>query len=110
MYQAGDAEADKRAAAFLGWDVDGEDGGPGIEVFPDTLESVLVFDALGSQWMYAGMSGVPTGIVYASIEPVLRRRKVPAEAWDDVFEDIRVMEAAALQEMHEQAKRRAVHR
>lgn len=106
MYQPG-ATAEEAAAFGLTLE---EASGPPIEVWPDTEMSILVFDALGSQWIYAGMGGVPTGIVYASIEPVLRRRKVPAEAWDDVFEDIRVMEDAALLEMHEQARRRAQQR
>lgn len=111
MYQAGDSAADKRAAQVLGWDLDGADGqSREIEVWPDTIESVLTFDALGSQWIYAGMGGVPTGIVYASIEPVLRVRKVPAEDWALVFEDIRVMEAAALEEMHRQHEKRAQQR
>jgi hypothetical protein len=74
-------------------------GGPDIEVWPDTIQSVLVFDDLGSQWIYAGMGGIPTGLVYASIEPVLRIRGVPAEDWPVVFDDIRVMESAALAEM-----------
>ena len=93
--------ATAQEAQSLGLTLD-EASGPPIEVWPDTLRSVLVFDALGSQWIYAGMGGIPTGIVYASIEPVLRVQKVPAEDWALVFDDIREMEAAALVEMHRQ--------
>jgi hypothetical protein len=103
MYRPG---ATAQEAAALGLTLE-EASGPPIEVWPDTARSVLVFDDLGSQWVYAGAGGIPTGIVYASVEPVLRVRRVPAEDWPEVFDDIRVMEAAALQEMHEQAKRRA---
>ena len=111
MYQsASDAAADRLAAKVLGWDTEEASGPPPIEVWPDTLQSVLVFDALGSQWIYAGMGGVPTGIVYASIEPVLRVLSVPAEDWPVVFDDIREMEAAALAEMHRQHKQRAQQR
>lgn len=109
MYQpSSDRASDAAAARALGWDFDGTSGpSQEIEVWPDTWPSVQVFDALGSQWIYAGMGGVPTGIVYASIEPVLRVLAVPAEDWPLVFDDIRTMEAAALEEMHRQHKLRA---
>lgn len=103
MYQAG---ATAEEAAAFGLTVEEASGPSLIEVWPDTEQSILTFDALGSQWIYAGMGGVPTGIVYGSIEPVLRVRKVPAEDWAQVFEDIRVMEAAALEEMHRQHQKR----
>lgn len=106
MYQSG-ATAEEAAAFGLTLE---EASGPPIEVWPDTEQSILTFDALGSQWIYAGMGGVPTGIVYASIEPVLRVRRVPAEDWALVFEDIRVLEAAALEEMHRQHQKRAQQR
>ena len=98
MYRPGPTA---REAAALGLTLE-EASGPPIEVWPDTSQSVLVFDRLGSQWIYAGMGGVPTGLVYASIEPVLRVMNVRAEDWALVFEDIRVMEASALNEMHRQ--------
>lgn len=106
MYTPG---ATAQEAASFGLTLE-EASGPPIEVWRDTEQSVLVFDALGSQWIYAGMGGVPTGIVYASIEPVLRVRKVPAEDWAQVFEDIRVLESAALEEMHRQHQKRAQQR
>jgi hypothetical protein len=107
MYQpAGDRQRDAAAARALGWELEEASGPPPIEVWPDTLQSVLVFDALGSQWTYAGAGGVPTGIVYASVEPVLRVRNVPAEDWPQVFEDIREMESAALEEMWRQHEKR----
>lgn len=98
MYRPG---ATAEEASSLGLTLE-EASGPPIEVWPDTLKSVQVFDALGSQWIYAGMGGVPTGIVYGSIEPVLRVLTVPAEDWPQVFDDIRELEAAALAEMHRQ--------
>lgn len=103
MYTPG---AKPEEAAAFGLTLE-EASGPPIEVWPDTWPSVQVFDALGSQWFYAGMGGIPTGIVYASVEPVLRVLKVPAEDWPLVFDDIRTMEAAALQEMHRQHQLRA---
>lgn len=99
MYQPAPTR-EEAAAIGLTWEEVA--GGPPIEVWPDNLQSVMVFDALGSQWLYAGMGGIPTGIVYASIEPVLRVADVPPENWKHVFEDIRVLESAALAEMHRQ--------
>lgn len=101
MYRA--PPSAEEAAAF-GLTLD-EASGPPIEVWPDTQRPILVFDALGTQWLRAGMTGVPTGLIYASLEPVLRVMAVPAEDWQEVFADVRVLEEAALTEMHRQAKK-----
>lgn len=67
-----------------------------VEVWPDNVESVNAFIALGTQWQVG--PGGAIGLVYASIEPVLRFNKVPRKNWPDVFEDIRVLEDAALEQ------------
>lgn len=46
------------------------------------------------------MSGA-TGLYYPSLYPLLDRLCPDAEAWDALFEDIRVMEIAALEIMHD---------
>lgn len=68
------------------------------------MQSVLVFEALSTQWARAGMNGAAAGLVYASIEPVLRLMRVERKAWPQTFLDLQVMEGAALTEMHRQTK------
>lgn len=64
------------------------------------MQSVLVFDALSTQWVRAGMNGAVTGLAYPSIEPVLRLLRVERKEWPQIFLDLQVMEGAALAQMH----------
>lgn len=63
-------------------------------VWPDNWTAVRVFAALGTQWR-VGFSGI-TGLDYNAIPVVLRIKDVPRSQWRDVFEDLRVLERAAL--------------
>jgi hypothetical protein len=53
---------------------------------------------MGTQWR-TGMGG-PTGLDYGVLPEIWRRLKVPPDERDDVFADLRVLETAALNEMH----------
>lgn len=69
-----------------------------VEVWPDNMDAVKVFSAMGTQWR-TGMSGV-TGLDYAVLPSVLRLTAVPRADWPAVFDDLRVMEGAALTHLH----------
>lgn len=69
-----------------------------IELWPENVVPKVVFSAMGSQWRI-GFSG-PTGLDYGALECVMRVLKVPPEDEIDVFDAVRVMEAAALQMMN----------
>jgi hypothetical protein len=43
----------------------------------------------------------PTGLDYAGVEVVMRRCGVPRDRRDDVFDDLQVLEAAALAQMRD---------
>jgi hypothetical protein len=58
---------------------------------------VNVFVAASTQWL-VGMAG-PTGLSYASVEAVLRMSGVPRREWPELFDDVRIMEDAALDTM-----------
>jgi hypothetical protein len=68
-------------------------------VWPENWPAVTTFGALCTQWR-VGNSG-PIGLDYNAIPTVLRLKTVPRKDWDDVFECIRVMEAAALEKIRE---------
>lgn len=79
-----------------------EASGPPIEVWPDNLAAVNVFICLSTQWR-TGMTG-PTGLDYAAIPEVMRMSSLPRSEWPEVFECIRVMEDAALEQIRKNAK------
>lgn len=55
-----------------------------------------------SQWR-TGMNGA-TGLDYAVIPTVLELIEVPRARWPQVFQDLRVMEDAALAHLHAKQK------
>lgn len=81
-----------------------EASGPPIEIWPDNLATVNAFIAMSTQWRTGGMSGLPSGLDYAALPPVLRMTGIPRADWPDVFDGIRVMEDAALEVLRKQKK------
>ena len=77
-----------------------------VEVWPDNLHAANVFIAMGTQWVRAGMNGEPTGLNYASLPEIWRRTKVPPAIRDTVFDDLRVMEEAAIRQIRALAAKR----
>jgi collagenase-like PrtC family protease len=69
------------------------------EVWPDTEVSINVFVAMSTQWR-VGFSG-RTGLDYGVLPQVMRMCGVERSDWPMVFEDIRVLELAALEQMSE---------
>ncbi len=79
------------------------------EVWADNVESVEIFLGLATQWRTVvvqpgGIAAAPmvlmVGLEYAALESVLRLRGVPPERHAAVFDDIQLMERAALEVMH----------
>ena len=93
MYAKGPSEAE---AAGFGLTLE-EASGPGVEIWPDNLSTVNAFISMSTQWR-VGMAGA-TGLDYGVLPVVLRLNRVPRDEWPDVFEGIRTMESAALDEM-----------
>lgn len=67
-------------------------------MWPENVAAVNLFVALSTQWRMAP-SGVLIGLDYAAVEPALRLTDVPRKRWRALFADLRVMEAAALDEL-----------
>lgn len=74
-------------------------------MWPENLRAYELFQGLRTQWRI-GMSG-PTGLDYfAAFHRMDRMGLSPAE-YDQLDEDLQIMEASALQVMHEQMEERA---
>ena len=67
-----------------------EEATPDIELWPDNVDSFIVFQSLSTQWR-VGMNGA-TGLDYGVIPAVQKMLKIDT----DVFEDIQIMECAVL--------------
>ena len=67
-------------------------------VWEENWQAVTLFVGLRTQWrMHVGMGGaIYQGLDYLAAEAALRLQRVPRSAWPALFDDLQVMEAAAL--------------
>ena len=68
-------------------------------VWEENWSTVMFFAGLGTQWnVVAGMAGVMyVGLNYPSVESTMRMQHIPRGDQKRLFEDVRRMEAAALE-------------
>jgi uncharacterized protein DUF1799 len=97
MYEAEASQQELDAFGFLP-----SDQNP-FGIWPDNLTAYRVFEAMRTQWRMA--MGGPTGLDYAALPEVWRRCKVPQAERDQVFDDLQVMEYAALAEIRRQSEK-----
>jgi hypothetical protein len=81
-----------RAAGFEPEDYEGDV----IEVWPENLPALQMFQRIGTRWVVAGMGGV-TGLRWEAIYPLMDRLNLEPDAWDALLSDLEVMERAALE-------------
>lgn len=72
-----------------------------VEIYPDLLKSVGIFQDMLTQWR-VGMSGA-TGLDYAALPAVLGLRGILHDEQSQIFDDIQIMERAALRAMRDDA-------
>jgi hypothetical protein len=72
-----------------------------VEVWPENWPAYLLFTSLQTQWN-VGMGG-RAGLKYEALYPLLDRQTDTPEQWQQLFDDVRVMEYAALDQMAEDA-------
>ena len=66
-----------------------------VKILPDNWQSFNVFLAMSTQWRCCGH--IPVGLDYGVLPEIWRRLKIPVKDRDFIFEDLRVMEDAALE-------------
>ena len=88
LYAEANAYADRQAEDY--------------EIWQENLTTLRVFLALSTQWnVIAGLASVSTrGLKYESVKDVLELMDVARAEWPEVFDGLRVMEAAALKVFH----------
>ena len=93
------AALDKSSQTQAATDVD-------FEVYDDCWASVMLFQRVSSQWIYAVASkpvglasmvfSVKTGLRYEGVEAAMRMLSVPRKEWARSFDDLQTMEQAIL--------------
>ena len=63
-----------------------------VELWQENVPAVLLYLACETQWRYAGMSGVPTGLDYAGVRAVMDLQAVPSDAHPALFQDLQALE------------------
>lgn len=58
----------------------------------------LVFARVGTRWRYPAMGGVPIGLDWPAIYPLMDRQEAD---WDDLHEGLIAMESEAISTMRE---------
>ncbi len=74
-----------------------------VEVWPENAPAWNLFEALQTQWR-AGSGGV-IGLDYGVLAEELRVREIPPADHEQLRADVRVMEAAALQEIYAETEK-----
>jgi Phage related hypothetical protein (DUF1799) len=69
-----------------------------IEVWPEHVQAVDLFQTVATQWRI-GTAGA-TGLDYGVLFEIMARMDLGKDRWRELLDEIRVMEGAALAEMH----------
>ena len=79
---------------------DYEDEEDAVCLWPENEAAYALFRAVETQWAYVsvGMTAVRVGLRYEAVYPVMDRVAKTPEEWNELFRDLRVMEAAAVNE------------
>lgn len=68
-------------------------------MWPENWQAWSLFCQVSTQWR-VGMGGA-TGLDYGAVYPLLDRIAQDAAEWMDLFEDLQILERAALKQMSE---------
>lgn len=85
----------EQEAAAAGFAV--EDYAEEAEVWPENWLAIQIISQLGTQWR-TGFNG-PTGLDYPTLFQLLDRYELDKAEWWQMFEDLRLLEGAALKAM-----------
>lgn len=86
------------ANAFIAAVAQTHEKGP-VEIWPENWKAFEVFYQLRTQWNVA--MGGPTGLRYEAMYPLIDKATTSAEDWWALFDDLQVLEGAALGQMQD---------
>ena len=71
-----------------------------VDIWPDNVAAFQIFSFMGTQWRVGGMGGA-TGLDYNVMYRKMDRLSLSPADYDDLEADLRIMEGAALDCMHQ---------
>jgi hypothetical protein len=71
-----------------------------VDIWPDNVAAFQIFSFMSTQWRVGGMGGA-TGLDYNVMYRKMDRLSLSPADYDDLEADLRIMEAAALDCMHQ---------
>jgi hypothetical protein len=97
MYKKGLSAQDKANMTLMGLSDADYAADEDVDVWPENWDAVLLFDAIGTQWL-VGPNG-PYGLNYLVLYQRMDRMKLTPERYQEMEDQIRILEGAALEEM-----------
>ena len=70
-------------------------------MWPDNERALAIFKKVGTRWKIPPMGGVPIGLEWQSMYPLMDRLGLDHDGWNDLHDCLIVMEAAAIETMRE---------
>lgn len=70
-----------------------------VEVWPENLPSLKMFQRIGTRWVFGAMGGV-AGIRWEAVYPLMDRLGLEPAEWDALLSDLEIMEHAAMEVMN----------
>ena len=70
-----------------------------MEVWPENLPALRMFQRIGSRWVFGAMGGV-AGIRWEAVYPLMDRLGLEPAEWDALLSDLEIMENAAMEVMN----------
>lgn len=72
-----------------------------VEVWPDNELALDIFRRVGTRWRSPPTGGVPIGLQWEAIYPLMDRQKLGDDEWNDLHDDLMALEMAAVDVMRE---------
>jgi len=101
LYKKPPSDEDLKMMKVFGLTMDDYEDEHSVDVWPDNWRAVCFFEMLDQGNWNMGPGG-PTGIRYEAFKEVRDIMKVTKKEWPEIFEAVRIMQRAALDEIYKE--------
>lgn len=70
-------------------------------MWPDNERALAIFERVGSRWNYHPAGGTPYGLRWESIYPLMDSLELTPAEWNELLDELAVMESVAVNTMRE---------
>ena len=75
-----------------------------VEIWPENQTATELFSRVGTRWKIPPMGGTPYGLEWTAIYPMMDRLQLAADEWQELHDDLMVMESEAIRVMRKFSK------